>query len=102
MSGEFLVSVKEHTAEARRRWAFMEEKPTPKSLWNQVLTEEMGKLSRCCNKLTLAQDPDAREHWSKEGKFRLVTIASIVSRFYDAFETLPDAPEVYSCLANKP
>lgn len=94
--GNFISKVLAHTIAARQRWAFMAKKPTQKSLWNQVLTEEIGKLNRACNKLSLATDPQVREQWTREARERLVIIASICLRFYEAFDNLFDTDSSYS------
>jgi hypothetical protein len=86
----FLKKVLAHSVAARARWSkHMEDKPASLPIWNQVLTEEVGKLNRCCNKLALAEDPRIVEQWETEAKHRLVTIASICTRFYEAFDNSP-------------
>ena len=94
---KFWKKVTQHSIAAGARWSFMVDKRVLKALWNQVLTEEVGKLNRACNKLALATDPQVRAEWEREGLHRLVTIASICQRFHDNFGDLPDAPEAYSC-----
>jgi len=97
MKDNFFISVVTETAEAKERWHFMEG-GAPKSLWNQVLTEEIGKLNRACNKLTMATDDQVRRGFTQEAKYRLVTVASICQRFYEVFDSLPDSAAAYSCL----
>lgn len=83
----FIKKLQVHSIGARQRWrGHMEDKRASKPLWNQVLVEEVGKLSRCCNKLAIAQDPTIIEQWNREAKHRLITIASVCQRFYGCFE----------------
>ena len=60
----------------------------PRTVWEQVLLEEVGKLARCSNKLSLAVDVSTRAHWAKEGREKLVTIASIIRRMAEEWDRL--------------
>lgn len=64
-----------------------------KTLWVSVLMEEVGKLARACNKLSLLTEhatPEVREEWDSEGRHRLVTIASMARRMHERWNELPD------------
>ena len=86
----FFKAVTAHSIAAVQRWGYMDRGVT-KATWNQVLSEEVGKLARACNKLSLATDAEVRTQWEQEARHRLITIASITARFYSALEDLPDA-----------
>ena len=94
MLQRFIKILTTHTVAAMSRWGYMD-RGVSKATWNQVLMEEVGKLSRCCNKLSLATDISVREKWNKEAKHRLVTIASVCARMYEAYDNLPDADKGY-------
>jgi hypothetical protein len=84
---EFIKKLMAHTIASQQRWhRNMEDKRVSHAVWNQVLTEEVGKLNRCCNKLAIVLDKDVEDQWQKEAKYRLITIASICMRFYAAFD----------------
>ncbi|KKN49943.1 hypothetical protein LCGC14_0637440 [marine sediment metagenome] len=63
-----------------------------KTLWVSVLLEEVGKMARCCNKLSLIppSQTDLRLPWDEEGQHRLRTIASLVRRMAEKWCNLPD------------
>jgi hypothetical protein len=92
---EFIKKLTAHSIAAQARWHNnMEDKHVSRSVWNQVLTEEVGKLNRSCNKLAIVIDPNIEEQWKQEAKHRCITIASICMRFYAAFDDCnPDVPE---------
>jgi len=84
---EFIKKIMAHSIAAQQRWhRNMEEKHVSRAVWNQVLTEELGKLNRSCNKLAIVIDSNIESQWNQEAKHRLITIASICMRFYAAFD----------------
>lgn len=88
----FQRDVERETAEARAAFLTHPEHldngmPRPE-VWLNVTLEELGKLSRCVNKLNLAQDATIREQWSKEGYRRIVTTASLLRRLAERWDEL--------------
>lgn len=47
-----------------------------------ALVEEIGKLSRCWNKLTVASDEDVRQSWRVEARHRIITNLSLLERIF--------------------
>ncbi len=47
-----------------------------------ALIEEIGKLSRCFNKLVIATDADVVQQWREEANRRIVTSISLLHRMY--------------------
>ena len=90
--------VEEHTIEARKIWADSrspinwESDPMPKVWGVGVLVEEIGKLSRCANKLAISQDAGVTEQWNKEAKYRIITSMSMLRRLAESWDELPDRP----------
>ncbi len=60
----------------------------PRTVWEQVLVEEMGKLARCSNKLSLSADEATRKHWAKEGREKLLTMSSVLRRMAEEWDRL--------------
>ena len=50
-----------------------------------VFYEEAGKVSRCFEKIELADDPDVVAEWRKELRHRIATTMSVMQRMYLAF-----------------
>ena len=66
-----------------------------RDLWSRPLvintiTEEIGKLARCCNKLSIAVDGKVREEWLDEAYFRIITASSLLRRMAENLENFPD------------
>ena len=63
-----------------------------KGLWVCILLEEVGKLARCCNKLSIIPDPqqELAVQWNTEGQHRLRTIGSLVRRMAEQWSNLPN------------
>jgi hypothetical protein len=81
----FAAEVERHTEEARRKFGDDHDSPY---YWLGVLTEEVGKLSRAVNKLNIAVDLDVRAQWTREGRHRLTTIASLARRMAERWPEL--------------
>ena len=59
------------------------------------ITEELGKLARCSNKLLLINRSklnlnSEKEKWMKEGYFRIITSMSLLERLAELWEKMPD------------
>lgn len=55
----------------------------PNLIYGQnVLVEEIGKLSRSFNKLLIAKNPDVVKQWREEANRRIVTSISLLDRIY--------------------
>ena len=65
------------------------DKPT-RTLFVSVITEEVGKLARDANKLSILLDGSVRDKWHRDGRTHLVTIASLVRRMAELWDELPD------------
>lgn len=91
----FYREVEEHTALARSKFkrssTHLEIGLPPKAFWIAVLVEEVGKLTRVTNKLSIASDPKVRDQWNREGRHRLITIATTVRRMAEAWGSIPDS-----------
>lgn len=64
--------------------------PRPE-VWIAVMVEELGKLSRCINKLnltTIGGDAAVKEQWRREAYRRMVTTASLVRRMAERWQDL--------------
>ena len=61
-----------------------------RGLWMSALTEEIGKLCRACNKLTIVIDPQQREGYLDEGYHRIITASSLLRRLAENWEDIPD------------
>ena len=93
---EFIKKLQARSIAARARWGNnMEKKRVSHAVWNQVLTEEVGKLNRACNKLAIVIDKDIEQQWITEARDRMITIASICMRFYAAFDNCE--PDIQGC-----
>ena len=91
---KFAFQVEAHTALARNKFLVapnhLDRDLPDKTFWLSVLMEEVGKLARVCNKLSLVADPDGRMPWNQEGQQRLITIASMVRRMAERWDEIPD------------
>ena len=88
------VLVERQTAEAEASFLvgpnhLTRDKPT-KTFFVSVITEEVGKLARTANKLSLIPQGGDSAEWQREGQFRLLTIASLVRRMAELWDKLPD------------
>lgn len=61
-----------------------------KAIWVSCIGEELGKLQRAVNKLTLAKDEAIREQWLDTAYEKIVTTSSLLRRFAENLEQLPD------------
>ena len=92
--------VEDHTIEARKIWTDSrapinwENDPMPKVWGVNVLAEEVGKLTRCVNKLAISQDPSVTQTWNREAKHRIITSMSMLRRLAESWDELPDQPIV--------
>ena len=66
------------------------DKPT-KAYFVSVIMEEVGKLARATNKLSIIPlGADAAKEWHRDGQTRLRTCASLVRRMAELWPELPD------------
>ena len=72
------------TITARPRFEFGIEDSSP-YVGLAVLYEQIGKMSRCFNKMGLAHDEEIRQQWQRELKENFVKSVSIIDRMYLAF-----------------
>ena len=94
---QFGRRVEKHTAEARAKFQsslHLERDNPDRFYWLAVLNEEVGKLTRACNKLAIAEAPDVKQQWRAEGRHRLLTVASMARRMAEAWDAIPDSPAV--------
>lgn len=77
-----LVNDETDQARARFRRDFAQEPPY---IALSVLTESVGKVNRCFNKLGMAADDDAWLGWMRELKTEMVKTNSILDRIYLAY-----------------
>lgn len=61
-----------------------------KAIWVSVIGEELGKLQRAVNKLTLAKDEAIREQWLDTAYEKIITTSSLLRRMAENLEKLPD------------
>lgn len=100
---EFLVQfINEVEAETQAaRTMFLNSKLHPENdnlsriLMVNNITEEIGKLSRCANKLMLLALADyktsgEKDKWIKEGYHRIITTSSLLRRLAQLWEVMPD------------
>ncbi len=80
----FQHEVKEETKEAMALFRAsghhpeLDEIPLPE--WGMFTVEEIGKLARCINELTITTDPEERAWWMAEGCRRIVSSSSLLAR----------------------
>jgi hypothetical protein len=92
---QFARRVERHTEEAREKFqsCIHLDRDLPDTFyWLSVLLEEVGKLSRACNKLAIAADSDVQAQWGKEAQHRLLTIASMARRMAERWDEIPQRP----------
>ena len=86
----FHREVEEETAHARGKFTRarcdLHRNSLPREAWITAIVEEVGKLTRCCNKLAIAEVDDERERWTREGWHRLVTTASLIRRMAERWD----------------
>lgn len=58
---------------------------SPPTTGLSVLSEAVGKVNRCFNKLDLAVEPEIIEHWNRELKTEMIKAHSIMDRLYLTF-----------------
>ena len=61
-----------------------------RGMWMSVIEEEVGKLCRACNKLSIVIDKNQREGYLDEGYHRILTASSLLRRLAENWEKLPD------------
>ncbi len=90
----FQKDVEEETHTARNKFMFegchIERDQFNRGLWMSAITEEIGKLSRACNKLVICIDERQREGYLDEGYHRILTASSLLRRLAENWEKLPD------------
>ena len=90
------AKVEAHTVNARAKFLtapnHLDRDLPDKTFWLSVMVEEVGKLSRCCNKLSIIprHQADLREPWDREGQERLIAIASMARRMAERWPEIPD------------
>lgn len=86
------VDVETHIA--RNKFSFrgchIERDQFNRGLWMAAIMEEVGKLSRACNKLTICIDESQRDGYLDEGYHRILTASSLLRRLAENWEVLPD------------
>ena len=92
---QFANRVEKHTAEARAKFRtgpnHLDRDLPDKQVWVSVITEQVGKLARSANKLSIAFDSDVRADWDADGRHCLLTIASLARRMAERWDELPDS-----------
>jgi hypothetical protein len=62
---DFIKKLMAHSIAAQARWhKNVEDNQVSHAVWNQVLSEEVGKLNRSYNKLPIALDNDVEAQWN--------------------------------------
>ena len=92
---KFYRQVEAHTEEADAKFLMapnhLSRDFPDKTYFISVMLEEVGKLARCCNKLAITPPHyDTRQQWDREGRHRLITIASMARRMAERWDDLPD------------
>ena len=90
----FKRDVDEETRIARGKFMFngchIENDNFSKGMWMAAIMEEVGKLSRACNKLAIVIDSDQREGYLDEGYHRILTASSLLRRLAENWDKCPD------------
>jgi hypothetical protein len=94
---QFYADVDAETESARSRFLnsglHPEHDRPSRQVMLSILTEELGKVFRTVNKLSILDDTDGnddvREQLLREGYSRLVTTASVTRRFAELWRVLP-------------
>jgi len=86
--------IEDETHHARERFNFpgchLEIDVHNRSYWLSVITEEIGKLCQCVNKLQISRDETVRDGWQIEGYHRIITSLSLLRRLAENWKNLPD------------
>lgn len=94
MSKVFQKDVDEETTIARNKFLFkechIERDQFSRGMWMSAIEEEVGKLCRACNKLSIVIDKSQREGYLDEGYHRILTASSLLRRLAENWEKLPD------------
>jgi hypothetical protein len=102
---KFWADVEKETEEARGLFLpsgyHLDNDLPPRSVFINVVQEEMGKLARCINKLLITRDSDQRGHWLREGEHRIITSVSLLRRFAERWYELPDTPSQFIAQRSK-
>jgi len=90
----FKRDVDEETRIARGKFLFpgchIENDNFSKGMWMSAIMEEVGKLSRACNKLSIVIDSGQREGYLDEGYHRILTASSLLRRLAENWDHSPD------------
>jgi len=90
----FYKGVEKETESARNRFTYpgahLENDVHNKSYWMSVITEEIGKLCQCVNKLQIVIDPNVKKQWEREGYHRINTASSLLRRFAENWPIIPN------------
>ena len=90
----FQKDVNQETALARNKFLFegchIERDQFSRGMWMSAIEEEVGKLCRACNKLSIVVDENQREGYLDEGYHRILTASSLLRRLAENWENLPD------------
>ncbi len=90
----FQRDVEDETKTARNKFLFkechIERDQFSRGMWMSAIEEEVGKLCRACNKLSIVVDKEQREGYLDEGYHRILTASSLLRRLAENWERLPD------------
>lgn len=90
----FQQDVERETRTARGKFLFegchIERDRFSRGMWMSAIEEEVGKLCRACNKLSIVVDRNQREGYLDEGYHRILTASSLLRRLAEGWEGIPD------------
>jgi hypothetical protein len=90
----FQRDVDEETRIGRGKFLFtgchIERDGFSRGMWMSAIEEEVGKLCRASNKLSIVIDTSQREGYLDEGYHRILTASSLLRRLAENWEDLPD------------
>ena len=90
----FQKDVEDETILARNKFLFkgchIERDQFSRGMWMSCIEEEVGKLCRAVNKLSIVVDDTQREGYLDEGYHRILTASSLLRRLAENWEKLPD------------
>lgn len=92
---KFWKDVETETKSARAKFTapgcHLERDINDRAFWLNVIMEEVGKLSRTINKLSLnPADERIKEQWEREGYHRILTCVSLLRRLAENWHKLPN------------
>ena len=89
----FYEDTESETIHARDRFKFphahLDDDMLNKEYWLSVITEEVGKLCQCINKMHIANNTEVKEQWTLEGYHRILCTTSLLRRLAERWEKLP-------------